>query len=80
MTCSDDSREKVIKLFDDYSIISSEAKYNTIYGERIRIFTTKQMLNRTPTALAQVKQRNTSENTKWSVTSHIFLVSSKWNY
>ena len=28
-----DLREKVIKLFDNYSIISSEAKCNTIYGE-----------------------------------------------
>ena len=33
----DASREKVIKLFNDYSKIVSEAKYKTIYGEEIEI-------------------------------------------
>ena len=30
-----ESREPVIKLFNDYSSIASEAKYKTIHGKRI---------------------------------------------
>ena len=57
-----ESREKVIKLFHDYSRIVSEAKYKTKYGERLKILTPKQMLQRLPIAVAQVKADNTSEN------------------
>ena len=57
-----ESREKVIKMFDDYSKIVSEAKYKTIYGEGLKILTPKQMLQRFPIALAQVKVGDTSEN------------------
>ena len=39
-----ESREKVIKLFDDYSRIVSKAKYKTEYGEGLKILTPKQML------------------------------------
>ena len=39
-----ESREKVIKLFDDYSRVVSEAKYKTKYGEGLKILTHKQML------------------------------------
>ena len=56
------SREKVIKLFDDYSRILSEAKYKTKYGQSLKILTPKQMLQRLPIALAQVKADNTSQN------------------
>ena len=51
-----------MKLFDDYSRILSEAKYKTKYGEGSKILTLKQMLQRLPIALAQVKAGNTSEN------------------
>ena len=39
-----------------------EAKYKSIHGERLQILTPKQMLQRLPIALAQVKAGNTSEN------------------
>ena len=55
------SREKVIKLFDDYSRIVSAAKYKTKYGG-LKILTPKQMLQRSPMALVPVKTGNTSEN------------------
>ena len=56
------SREAVIKLFNDYSSIVSEAKYKSIHEERCKILTTKQMFQRLPIAIAQVKATNTSEN------------------
>ena len=51
-----DAPEKFIKWFDDYSVISSEAIHNTIYGEGIIILTSKQILNGLATSLAQVNQ------------------------
>ena len=66
-----ESRIAVIKLFNDYSSIASEAKYKTIYEKGIpsmlagvakvsdhsnlKILSPKQMLQRLPLALAQVK-------------------------
>ena len=52
------SRQAVIKLFIDYSSIASEAKQ----GKGLKILTPKQMLQKLPIALAQVKAGNTSEN------------------
>ena len=49
-------------LFDDYSRIVLEAKYRAKYGERLKILTLKQMLQRLPIKAAQVKAGNTSEN------------------
>ena len=46
------ARSKAIKLFDDYS--SS--------GKRLKILTPKQLLQKLPIALAQVKAGNNSEN------------------
>ena len=40
----------------------SEAKYKTKYGEDLKILTHKQMFQRLPIALAQVKAGNASEN------------------
>ena len=56
------SREIVINLFNDYSSITSEAKYRTVIGKRLKILTPEQMLQRLPIALAQVKTGYTSEN------------------
>ena len=56
------SREPVIKLFHDYFLIMSEVKYKTKHAESLQILTPKQMLQRLPIALAQVKAGNTSEN------------------
>ena len=57
-----ESREKVIKLFNEYSKIAFKAKYKSIYGEGLKILTPKQIIQRLSIALAQVKAGNTSEN------------------
>ena len=57
-----ESREVVIKLFDDYPLIASVAKCKVKYGQALEILTTKQMLQRLPIALARVNAGNTSEN------------------
>ena len=49
-------------MFNDYSKIASEAKYKLIYGEGLKILTPKQMLQRLPIAVAQVKPGNNSES------------------
>ena len=49
-------------MFNNYSKIVYEAKYKTKYGEWIKILPPKQMLQRLPIELAQVKACNTSEN------------------
>ena len=54
------SWEAVIKLFNDYSLIMPGAKYKTKYGEGLKIITPKQMRQRLPIALVQVKAANTS--------------------
>ena len=53
---------KVIKLFDDYSRIVSEAIYKSKYGEGLKMLTPKQMLQGLPIALAQVIAGNISDN------------------
>ena len=56
-----EGREKVTKLFDDYTTIVSKAKYETKHWKGLKILTPKEMLQRLPMALAQVKARNTSQ-------------------
>ena len=55
-------REAVIKLFHDYSSIVSETKCKSIHGEGLKILTPKEIFLRLPTAFAQVKAGNTTEN------------------
>ena len=59
-------RPKVINLLNDYSKIRSEAIYKTKQNETkgtgLNILRPKQMLQRLPIALAQVKVSNNSEN------------------
>ena len=59
------SRQKVINLFNDSAKIRSEAIYkskqNETKGTGLKILTPKQMLQRLPIALAQVKAGNNSE-------------------
>ena len=57
-----ESQKAVIKLFNDYSSIESEAKHKVKQGKGLRILTSKKMLQRLPIALAEVKAGNTSEN------------------
>ena len=61
-----DSRQKIIDLFNSYWKIRSEALYkskqNETMGKGLKILTPKQMLQRLPIALAQVKASYNSEN------------------
>ena len=52
----------MFNFYNDYSRIVSDAKYKPIRGERIKILTPKQMLQRLPIALEQAKAGNTSGN------------------
>ena len=61
-----DSRQKIINLLNDNAKIRSEAIYkskqNETEGKGLKILTPKQMLQRLPIALAQVKAGNNSES------------------
>ena len=61
-----DSRQKIINLLNDNAKIRSEAIYkskqNETKGKGLKILTPKQMLQRLPIALAQVKAGNNSES------------------
>ena len=59
MLCN--TRDEAIKFYDDYFLMVSEAKNQTTGGKGL-ILTPKQMLNRLPIALAQVKAGNNSES------------------
>ena len=59
------ARNEAIKFYDDYSLMASEAKNkakNKTSGKGLKILTPKQLLQRLPIALAQVKASNNSEN------------------
>ena len=60
------SREEVINFFRDYIEMLSDANYdskqNETKGKGLKILTPKQMLQRLPIALAQVKADNNSES------------------
>ena len=61
------ARNEAIKFYGNYSLKMSEAKTkskqnNTTKETRLKILTPKQMLQRLPIALAQVKAGNNSEN------------------
>ena len=61
-----DSRQKIIDLFNDYSKIKSESIYRSNHdetkGTRLKMLMPRQMLQRLPIALAQVKAGNNSES------------------
>ena len=56
------ARSEAIKFYDDYSSMMSEAKYRATKGKGLKILTPKQMLQRLPISLAQVKAGNNSGN------------------
>ena len=60
------SREEVINFFKDYGKMALDAacrsKQNQTEGKGLKILTPKQMLQRLPIALAQVKAGNNSES------------------
>ena len=55
-------RNQAIKFYDDHSSMMSDAKYRATKGTGLEILTPKQMLQRLPIALAQVKAGNNSES------------------
>ena len=56
------ARKEVIKFFDDYFSMVSEAKIKATEGTGLKILTPKQMFQSLPIALKQVKAHNNSEN------------------
>ena len=60
------ARNEAIKFYDDYSLMMSEAKSkakeNETKGKELKILTPKQILQKFPIALAQVKAGNNSQN------------------
>ena len=55
------ARNEAITFYDDYSLMLSEAKAKVTKGTRLKILSPKQMLQRLPIALTQVKAGNNSE-------------------
>ena len=55
-------RNDAIKFLEDYGSMILEAKRKSNEGKGLKISTSKQMLQRLPIALAQVKEGNNSEN------------------
>ena len=56
------ARNEAIEFYDDYSLMVSEAKNRPTKGTGLKVLTLKQMLQRLPIALAQVKAGNNSES------------------
>ena len=56
------ARNEAIKFYDDYSSMMSEAKYRATMGKGLKILTPKQMFQRLPIAIAQIKASNNSES------------------
>ena len=56
------ARNEAIKIYDDYSLMMSETKYRGTKRKRLKILPPKQMLQKLPIALAQVKAGNNSES------------------
>ena len=55
-------RNEAIKFYDDYSLMMSAANYKATKGTWLKILSLKEMLQRLPIALAQVKTGNNSVN------------------
>ena len=56
------ARNEAIQFYGDYSSMTFEAKAKETKGTGLKILTPKQMLQRWPIALAQVKAGNNSES------------------
>ena len=77
------ARNLVIKFYDDYSLMTYEAKNkanNKTSGKGLKILTTKQLLQRLLMVLAQVNTGNNSENVLNEIRQVVyFLYQSKDN-
>ena len=56
------TRNEAIKFYNDYFLMMSEAKTKATKGAGLKILTPKQMLQRLPIALAQVKAGSNSDS------------------
>ena len=56
------ARNEVIKLYDDYSSMMSDAKNKASKGDGLKILIPEQLFQRLPIALAQIKAGNNSES------------------
>ena len=56
------ARNEAIKFYDDYSSMMFVVKCRATKGTGLKILTSKQILQKLPIALAQVKAGNNSEN------------------
>ena len=56
------AQNTIIKFFDGYSTIAYKGRYKVTHGVGFKILTSKQMLQKLPVALAQVKAGNAAEN------------------
>ena len=75
------ARNEAVNFFDEYSSMVSEAKNgakNKTSGIGLKILTPKQLLQRLPMALAQVKAGNNF--VKRNQTNRLFFVSIKRNH
>ena len=61
LICFTKQQTKLLKFYEDYSLTMSEAKYKATKGTWLKLLTPKQMVQRLPIALAQVKAGNNSE-------------------
>ena len=76
-----ESLQVVIKVLNEFSSVASEAKYKAKYREGLKTLTLKQMFQRLPLALAQVKTGSTSENLFNEIRQIIYsLYRAKKNY
>ena len=57
-----ESRQKVVKMFNDYPREKCKRIYESIHGKGLKILTPNQMLKRLPIVLAQIKAGNNSES------------------
>ena len=56
------ARNEAIKFYDNYSLMMSELKTKATKGTGLKLLTPKQMLQRLPIVLAQLKAGNNSES------------------
>lgn len=60
-------------MFDDHTVIASEARYKSISEEGIKTLTSKPMLQRLLIAFAQVKTWNTLQNITIKIRHIVYL-------
>ena len=66
------ARNEAINFNGDHSLMMSEAKKKATKGTGLKILTPKQILQRLPIALAQVKAGNNSENLLNEITQVVY--------